>query len=79
MDSEVTHVLKIWCSYDKKRKFPRQKCPVGHLKTVCTGAVALAHWHWCAPPALPAGWRRPRTIPMESPSGQGCSAGWWAR
>ena len=25
-------VLKIWCSFDKSREFPRQKCPVGHLK-----------------------------------------------
>ena len=38
-----TQLMKTWCKSDERSKFPRQKCPVGPLKPVCTVSTAQVH------------------------------------
>ena len=35
-----TQLMKTWCKSDERTTFPRQKCPVGPLKTVCSGPLS---------------------------------------
>ena len=70
--ADLKIVLKIWCSYDKNRKFPREKCPVGHLKTVCnvysTATVITASEKPTRPRPTKPTFERPSTASTQQTS-----------